>query len=305
MRGQFAKTMLSVGLSDQRLVVLVGDIGAFGLRDFAAQCPGRFFNVGIREQAMASIAAGFSQTGFIPVIHSITPFVVERCFEQIKDDFCYQETPGNVVSVGGGIDYAALGGTHHSYSDIALMKSLPGTQVFCPGSQREFDLLFRENYACGKLNYFRLGGVNHSVEFDGGDKITAGKAYVVRPGKNWTIVTTGSLLTEVMKAAQSLDQQGISCQVVHNPTIKPIDADGIRRAASKTGRVAVVEDHNVIGGLGDEVRRVIDGRNRVLSLGIQDSFQREYGNWDHLLGLVGLNEAGIVRSILKAAKDEK
>ncbi len=292
MRGQFAKTMLEVGQIDPSLFVLVGDIGAFGLREFAARCPGRFLNAGIREQAMASAAAGLALTGFTPVIHSITPFVVERCFEQIKDDFCYQRLPGNVVSVGGGLDYSALGCTHHSYSDIALMKSLPGTQVFTPGTQCEFDRLFREVYRSGKVNYFRLGGRNHSACFSD-ELIQAGKGIVARPGDDITIVTLGSLLDFAMQASSDLGQ----AEVLYFHTIKPFDAELVRARVARTRRVLVVEDHSVMGGLADEVRRALDGAAHtysMASLGLGDEFVREYGPFDHVAGLMGISPPQIV-----------
>ncbi len=292
MRAQFAKTMLSVGQQDPRLTVLVGVIGAFGLREFAAKCPGRFLNVGIREQAMASAAAGMALSGFVPVIHSITPFVVERCFEQIKDDFGYHGLGGNVVSVGAGMDYSALGCTHHSYSDIALMKSLPGSQVFYPGTPKEFDLLFRQAYAQPKtINYFRLGGRSHGASFDDA-QIRIGRGVRIRIGTDITIAATGPLLTQALQAAELLSSRNISAEVLHFPTIKPFDAELLVHSVQKTRAVVAAEDHSVYGGFGDELRRAVTDAGvpcRFKALGVDQEFLREYGSFDHLANVAGIS----------------
>ncbi len=285
--------MLRLGGKDPRLVVLVGDIGSYGLRDFATAFPGRFVNAGIREQAMASAAAGLALTGFVPVIHSIAPFVVERCFEQIKDGFSYHGLSANIVSVGAGFDYAALGCTHHSYSDLALMKSLPGSQVFYPGSPAEFDSLFEENYASGKVNYFRLAGRTHSVRLLAGE-IRAGRGYRVQEGADITFVVVGPLLDFALQATHEL---ACSSEVLYMPSIKPFDAGLLCASVRKTGRLVVAEDHSVYGGLADEVRRSLTGvafPYRMVSLGVQDKFIREYGSFDHLAGAVGVGVEAMV-----------
>ena len=298
MRAQFAKTMESVGLEDSRLVVLVGDIGTFSLRGYEAQCPGRFFNVGIREQTLASAAAGMAIMGYVPVIHSITPFIVERCFEQLKDDFCYQRLPGNVVSVGAGFDYSALGCTHHSYSDIAMLKSLPGVQIVVPGSQTELDRLFRQTYDRGTLNYFRVGARVHDADIPL-DQIQIGKGVFIREGADLTIIAAGQLLRYAIEAAKELSSH-CSCEIVYIHSIKPFDAEIVRESVKKTKNIIVLEDHSIYGGLGDEVRRAVTCGTgipaRIRSLGVQDDFLREYGDFDHLAKVAGVDTASVVRA---------
>ena len=160
MRQQFADTMLEVGQADPKLSVLIGDISHFILQPFAKACPGRFYNVGICEPTIISMAAGLSKTGLHPVVHTIAPFIIERSFEQIKLDFCYQGLSGNIVTVGSAFDYANLGCTHHCYDDFALIKSLPRTQIIYPASCAEFDLLFRQTYRNDHLTYFSSSGTS-------------------------------------------------------------------------------------------------------------------------------------------------
>src|ERR1035437_3614724 len=125
MRKQFVVTVESLMAQDERLVLLLGDIGVFGFRHAFAQYPRRVYNIGILEQSSVSMAAGLAKEGFIPIFHSIAPFVVERAFEQIKIDFGYQNLGGIFVTVGASYDYAALGCTHHCPGDVALMKTIP------------------------------------------------------------------------------------------------------------------------------------------------------------------------------------
>lgn len=297
MRSQFARTMIDIGVRDQNLMVLVGDIGAFGLREFAAKCPGRFYNAGIREQAIASAAAGLALAGAIPVVHSITPFVIERCYEQIKDDFGYQNLGGNFISVGAGFDYSALGCTHHSYADIALMKSIPRSQVFYPGNPQEFDELFRQNYNTGRLNYFRLGGRNHTFHWQD-KKIITGEAVVAKNGEQLSIFTMGPLLEFALKAANELSEI-IDVEVIYFHTIKPFDAKTVRESMRKTRNAIVVEDHHIMGGLADEVRRALDNVDfsyKFCSLGVQDVFLSEYGKFDDLAEFAGINSRHIVNN---------
>lgn len=288
--------MAEVGVADPELFILAGDISVYALRDFAAKCPGRFFNIGTREQSMCSAGAGLALVGFIPVIHSITPFVVERCFEQIKDDFCYQRLPGNIVSVGAGFDYAALGGTHHCYSDIALIKSLPRTQVFYAGSPIEFDQLFKQVYRSGYLNYFRVAGRAHGVSF-GPDDIVVGRSIRAREGQDATLVCAGPLLDFALAAAEEV--RPLSLEVIYSPSIKPFDAENLRQSVQKTKRVIIAEDHSSFGGLADEARRALDGLGcsfQIKSLGINGDFIHEYGSFDHLADHVGLGKTAIANA---------
>ena len=142
LRSAFADTMLEVGVSDPELVVLVGDISHFILQPFAEACRGRYYNVGICEQTIVSMASGLAHTGFKPVVHTISPFIIERAFEQIKLDFCYQELGGNLITVGSAFDYTTLGCSHYCYDDFALIKSLPKSQIVYPAMPNEFKKLF-------------------------------------------------------------------------------------------------------------------------------------------------------------------
>jgi transketolase len=139
MRKQFASTLYEMMKTDENICVLLGDIGVFGFRKCFEEFPTRTYNIGILEQSMISLAAGLSKTDLIPVVHTITPFIVERALEQIKVDFGYQKLNGNFISVGNSYDYAGLGCTHHCPGDIAILSSIPGIQLVAPGNDKEFN----------------------------------------------------------------------------------------------------------------------------------------------------------------------
>lgn len=275
--------MLAVGQADPRLVVMVGDISHGILKPFASACPGRYFNVGICEQSIVGMAAGLAKTGLLPVVHTIAPFLVERALEQIKLDFSYQELGGTLVSVGSAFDYAGLGCSHHCYTDLALMKSLPGAQVIYPASPQEFDWLFRDTYANGALTYFRLSEPHGQTV----QAPTIGRGIVVKPGTGKTILCTGPQLRTVVAALPLLPA---NTEVLYYPTIKPFDAALIAHCFS----VLVVEEHSMYGGIADDVRRVC---RRVDAICIPDQWQRGYGSRQDHLNHLGFTPENIKRRL--------
>ena len=297
MRAQFTKTVMDIG-EDEKVVLLVGDIGVWGLRHFKEKYPTRFYNIGICEQSMMSLSAGLAMAGLIPIIHSITPFVTERCFEQIKDDFCYQGLGGNIVSVGSCFDYAGLGCTHHCYSDIAIIRALPRTQIIYPASEIEFDLLMKQTYNNNKLTYFRLPQKKHSYKFSQ-DQIKFGKGIKVSEGKDITVIAAGPQLENVLKAKVDLENENIFPEIIYIHTIKPLDKDIIRNSAVKTKRVLTIEEHNILGGLADEVSRNLEdmGGVAISRMGVNDEFITDYGTYEEICKSIDLTPEGISKKI--------
>ena len=156
MRKTFIKTSSEIIKANENTALLLGDISVFGFKDLINEYPSRVINLGILEQTIVGIGAGYALAGITPTIHTIAPFLVERAFEQIKIDFGYQNLSGNFVSVGASYDYSTLGCTHHCPGDFPLLSSIPGIQLFIPGHPDELSLMFNQNWSNKKLNYFRL-----------------------------------------------------------------------------------------------------------------------------------------------------
>lgn len=155
MRQQFSKSVMDIMDKDERVIVLLGDIGVFAFKDVFEKYPKRIYNVGILEQSMVGMAAGLAIAGFIPIVHTIEPFLVDRAFEQIKIDFGYQELPGNIIGVDVSKTAPNLGYTHQCTYALEHMAHVQGMKVFDPKDASEFDVLLKENYDKG-LNYFRI-----------------------------------------------------------------------------------------------------------------------------------------------------
>lgn len=297
-RAQFADTMLQLGREDPNLVVMVGDISHFILQPFAKACPGRYYNVGICEPSILGMAAGLAKTGFYPVVHTIAPFIVERSFEQIKLDFCYQQLGGNLVTVGGAFDYSNLGCTHHCYGDFALLKTLPGTQITYPSCPVEFDTLFRQAYRSGLLTLYRIPAEQHGQDFRDRD-IQFGKGIRVIGGSNLTIIATGPQLHNALVSRNALSDMGWDVEVLYIHTIRPLDTDLIRVSVSKTRRVLVIEEHMQSGSLGDDVLRTTRDIPDVSYsfANIPDTFVTGYGSYQDHCEKLGLTPGGILSRV--------
>lgn len=302
LREQFADTMLELGSKDENLIVMVGDISHGILQPFASACKGRYFNIGICEPSMVSMAAGMSKVGLTPVCHTIAPFLIERSFEQLKLDFGYQRLSGNFVSVGGAFDYAQLGCSHHSYADVSMVSHIPNSQVFCPASAHEFDTLFKSEYKKNKLNYFKLTENPHQVDYP--YPIRAGEMVFVERGDDATIIALGPQLMNAANARQKLVKEyNIHCDLLYVHSVKPFDSEAVVQSLTKTSNAIVVEELSAQNGVYDLVLRSCFDMNglRIRQLAI-DGFVHGYGDYQDLCELTNLTSKDIVSAVLEFFK---
>ena len=287
MRKQFKLTVTDLAEKDEKIILVFGDISVFLFNSFQQQFPNRFYNMGICENTLISVAAGLSSQGFIPFVHSIAPFITERSLEQIKLDMGYNEFGGNIVSCGATFDYAWDGATHHAWTDIAAIRLIPKTEVIQPGSEKELNILLRSQYANGKTTYFRLSDNPHTIELPE-SQIKFGKGMVLKDvGSDITVLTAGPILDYVMKACEDL-----SVNLVYFHTIKPIDHEVISRF--KHTQLKVVHDAH---GLFEAVCEV--SGCSVEKLGLPDAFCCCYGTVHDVRKYAGLD----IESIKNFIKD--
>lgn len=298
MRQEFADTLLEVGKKDNNLVVMVGDISHFRLLDFAKACPRRYYNVGICEPTIVNMAAGLSMLDFYPVVHTIAPFIVERAYEQIKLDFCYQKLGANIITVGSAFDYSTLGCTHHCYVDFALLKPLPDTQIFFPSSPIELNSLFKQTYNNNKVSYFRFPKISHGFVFSQ-DQIMVGKGIKVKKGKDFTVVVTGPQLKTALDASEQLKNSGLDADIIYVHTIKPFDRKLVLESVKNTKKVIIIEEHSMYGGMGDEVLRAIKGVDGIKCsfIAIPDIFIRDYGSYADICEILGFTVDNIIKKV--------
>lgn len=287
MRKQFINTIEDILKIDNRLILLLGDIGVFGFRNSFKKFPDRVYNIGILEQSTISMAAGLSMTNFIPVVHTIAPFLIERALEQIKNDFGYQKLGGNFVSVGASYDYAALGATHHCPADIGILKNVPGIEIVVPGASLEFDKLFKSSYNNGNPTYFRLSEKNNQENLD----VEFGKANIVKTGKQATIIVVGPMLDKVTEACKKLD-----VTLLYYTTLEPFD----KKTLSKNivGNKIIICEPYYSGALSYEVTRV-SKNSQIFHIGVPRKFIHDYGKTEDLDKVFGLTTKDIKNKIIK------
>ncbi len=295
MRNAFAQEITRLAGDDPRIVLLSGDIGNRLFDEFKARCPDRFFNCGVAEQNMMSVAAGMALSGLRPVVYTIVPFVTTRCLEQIRVDVCYHAAPVVIVGVGGGLSYAQLGATHHSCEDIGFLRLLPGMTVVCPGDRTEVRLGLRAALSTSGPVYLRLGIKGEPDVHAMPPTFELGRGIMLREGKDITLLATGNLLSTALAVADRLAGSGLSADVVSLHTVKPLDEPLLARLFSERRLVATIEEHSRIGGLGgavaewvcDQPRDAI--RARLLRIGTPDAFLHEAGDQAHARRVFGLD----------------
>lgn len=289
MRQQMIATMSDLFAQDERLALVLAAISRDLFNEVLQRYPQRAFDLGIMEQAMISVAAGLALEDFIPVTHSISPFLVERPFEQIKDDFCYQRLGGNFISNGASYDYGTDGMTHHGPGDVQILRSLPGMQIVVPGSASEFDRLFRETYANGAPTYYRLSVSENSIEHP----VRFGKLEVIRRGTHATVIAVGPMLSRVLAAVEGMDVTVLYCT-----TVAPFDRATLRALCA--GHDIVVVEPYYEGVLVPEISAALEDQpTRIKGIGVPHEVLSHYGTPEQHDEALGLTPSGI-RSRIEA-----
>lgn len=267
MRKQFGQTVEDVIRTDDKVVLLFGDVGTYGFRNAAKEFPDRVHNVGILEQSMVSMSAGLAMQGFIPIVHTIAAFLVERSLEQIKDDFGYQKLGGNFVSIGASYDLASWGCTHQSPGDVGILKNVPEIEIVVPGTASEFDSLFKQSYNNGHPTYFRLSNQNNIESYE----VIFGKASVIQKGKQATVIAVGPMLERVKEACKDLD-----VTILYYTTLQPFDHETLSKHIC--GNKIIVCEPYYSGALAVDISLATASRSvEVAYIGIPREFPHQYG----------------------------
>jgi transketolase len=301
MRSAFFATLLELAEQDERIHLVVGDLGFGVVEPFARRFPERFLNAGVAEQNMTGVAAGLALCGKIVFTYSIGNFSTLRCLEQIRNDICYHRADVKIVSVGGGFAYGALGMTHHAVEDLAMMRVLPGMVVVAPGDPFEAEQATRAVVAQPGPCYLRLGRAGEPPIHGPSAVFKLGRAIRVREGRALTIISSGGLLETGLQVAELLSAAGIDARVVSMHTLKPLDEAEIVSAAAETGAIATLEEHSVIGGLGSAVAEILaesgGARGRLKRFGAASAFADEVGSQEYMRAVHGLSPSAVFESL--------
>lgn len=257
-RSGFGAGLLEAGRRNPDVVAMTADLkGSLKMDAFAAEFPDRFIQCGIAEANMVGAASGLALTGKIPFCGSFAEFVSGRVYDQVRQEVAYGHTNVKLASSHAGITLGEDGATHQTMEDIALMRALPGMTVLVPC---DYNQTKQATLAAAEFDgpvYLRFGRPSVPNFTDPDEPFEIGKTYNMNPGTDVTLVTCGHLVWEALKAAEMLEQEGISVEVLNVATVKPLDAETIIASARKTGKVVVAEEHNMAGGLGEAVAAVL------------------------------------------------
>ena len=287
----FGRGLLEAGRRNDQVVALCADLtDSTKISLFAEAFPERYIQMGIAEQNMATVGAGLAAMGKIPFISSYAAFSPGRNWEQIKTTAALNNLPVKVVGSHAGLFTGPDGATHQMLEDIALMRAMPNMVVIVPGDSIEAEKATLAMAEDKRPSYLRLARDGSPVLTTKDTPFEIGKAYVFAPGDDITIVSTGTMTFQALKASQMLYKDGIDAEVIHVPTIKPLDVQTILTSAKKTGRVITIEEAQINGGLGSAVAELL-GENHptpMVRMGMKDRYG-ESGTPDELIEYFGLS----------------
>ncbi|KGO92352.1 transketolase family protein [Flavobacterium subsaxonicum] len=306
-RSGFGAGLTELGQTNENVVALCADlIGSLKMDDFKKNHPERFFQVGIAEANMIGMAAGLTLGGKIPYTGTFANFSTGRVYDQIRQSVAYSDKNVKICASHAGLTLGEDGATHQILEDIGLMKMLPGMTVIntCDYNQtKAATIAIAEYHGPVYLRFGRPSVANFTPE-NGEFKI--GKAVLLNEGTDVTIIATGHLVWEALIAAEALEAKGISAEVINIHTIKPLDDEAILKSIAKTGCVVTAEEHNILGGLGESVARVLSLNNPAPQefVAVQDSFG-ESGTPDQLMEKYKLNNQAIEAAAEKVIARKK
>ena len=298
MRKQFVSTLIDIANRDERVVLLTADLGFMVLEPFAERHPDRFFNVGVAEANMMSIAAGMAHEGLIPFCYSIATFASMRGYEQFRNGAVLHQLPVRIVAIGGGFAYGTAGPTHHALEDIALMRVQPGVAIIVPADDAQVDRALRDHYALPQPMYLRLAKETAShPELNG--RFRWGRLEVIGDG-DIAIVTIGSMTGVALEARRRLLAEGIETAVAVAASIAPAPTDDLVSLLSTKRACITIEDHRPVGGLGSLVAETIADHGlglRLVRCGVTDPAGQPTGSEDFLRHRNGLDVNGLLAAV--------
>lgn len=280
---------------DDRVVSCLSDSGTDYDELIAREFPDRVINFGISENNQVTAAAGMAAVGKIPFVYTTGAFLAYRSYEFIRDDVCLQNRNVKIVGMGSGLSWSTLGATHHTTEDLALLRSMPNLTVITPASPKELISAVNAAYEIDGPVYIRMGMSAEKEIYDGDADFKVGENKVIRDGDDAVVFVTGSIISQLLEAADKLAENGKSISVVNVHTIAPLDKESIVSQVEKHTKVFSLEEHNVVGGLGSSIADVIaeNGLNtKLVKIGLK-GFGTGFGTHAQVLKMNGLDSESI------------
>ena len=300
-RQSYGEALVELGKENKNVVVLDADLStATKTNMFAKEFPNRFFDMGISEQDMMGTAAGFATCGKIPYASTFSVFAAGRAYDQIRNSICYPNLNVKICATHSGITVGEDGATHQMLEDIALMRALPNMTVMCTSDDTQTKWAIKEISKINGPVYLRLSRLATPIIYNTSENFEIGKAIQIGEGTDATIIATGDVVYEAIKAKEELEKIGKNVRVLDIHTIKPIDKQAIIKCAKETKKIITIEDHSIIGGLGSSVCEVLSEEypTKVVRLGIKDTFGKS-GKAEELMEYFGIKAKNIIENIEK------
>lgn len=302
MRAAFIGELCSLAQEDLRIVLLTGDLGFSVIEPFADRYPTRFLNVGVAEQNMIGVATGLAKTGLIPYVYSIATFAALRPFEFIRNGPVHHRLPVRIVGVGGGFEYGSAGPSHHALEDIGVLRTQPGLTVVSPADYLQARQAARTFHQVPGPVYFRLGKDERRTVKGLDGRIRPGRLEVVREGRRFVVITTGSTSADAALAVERLASEGLDTGLLVAGCIHPAPVDDLVEYLREAQQALVVENHSIVGGLGSLVCEVVAEAGlscRVTRHAIQPTIPERGGSERFLNDRAGLSIEGISAAALR------
>lgn len=301
MRTTIIERLRELAKQDDRIALITGDSGYSVVEPFIEKYPERCFNMGINEQATASIAAGIALEGFKVYVYGIGNFPTIRCLEQIRNDICYHNADVTILATGGGFSYGQLGMSHHATEEVAAMRPFENMRIYMPADPAEAVAALDDAYAsCGPA-YIRLGRGRDERIYGEGTEIHVTKAIPLSERSNINVFVSGTVLAEAKAAVKTLLDQGIRVGLYSFPRVKPIDRETVIQVAQDSDVIIAMEEHSTIGGFGSAVAEVVSGmqgnRAKVIRLGLDEKFTAVVGSQAYLRNYYGISSDKLIACI--------
>ena len=255
MRNTFAKEITRIASKNKKIILLAGDIGNKLFDEFKLKNNKKFFNCGVSEANMTSVAAGLAKSGFLPFTYTIASFNSYKIVEQIKLDICYPNLPVVIVGVGSGLSYSNLGTTHHSIEDIAVLNGINNLQIVCPADPKELKVILPQIIKSKRPTYLRIGKKNEKNVFENKCYTKLGTPTKIKKGNDICVFSTGNILVNICEAVKKI-KSNLSVEIVNIHTIKPLKDKMILPYLKKFKKIVVVEEHVSNGGLGSIIMKI-------------------------------------------------
>lgn len=308
MRTGYGETLVELGAVNKNVVVVGGDTTqSLKTSLFGDKYPERFFNVGIAETNVVSIAVGLALSGKIPFASTYAAFIPGKCVDQIRNAIAYEKVNVKIVASHGGLSVGPDGGSHQQIEDYAIIRAIPNMQLLAPADEIATRKLVFSVAEIHDPVYMRIARPKTPLVYEKNNvDMKIGRSNVVRDGSDVTVIACGLMVPEAVETSDTLKSSGISCRVIDMFTLKPIDSDAIVKAAKDTGAIVTAEEHNIYGGLGSAVSEVLVENYPVpmRRVGVKDVFG-ESGEHDELLAKYGLKATDITRATQELVKEKR